>query len=70
MGMGKGGPNYWYTEGDARRACEEALGEVVDKVRGAIQTVGATALKGKTFKHGTKKPQKVLSVTEASLEVG
>jgi len=29
MVMGKGGKNvYWYTEGDARRACEEALGEV------------------------------------------
>jgi hypothetical protein len=28
MTMGKGGPNYWYTEGDARRACEKALGNV------------------------------------------
>jgi hypothetical protein len=29
MGMGKGGKNvYWYTEGDARRACEEALSKV------------------------------------------
>jgi hypothetical protein len=29
MTMGKGGKNiYWYTEGDARRACEEALSKV------------------------------------------
>lgn len=28
MAMGKGGPNYWWTEGDARRACEKALAGV------------------------------------------
>jgi hypothetical protein len=28
MASGKGGPNYWYTEIDARLACEKALGEV------------------------------------------
>ena len=28
MGMGKGGPNYWYDGNDARTACEKVLGNV------------------------------------------
>jgi hypothetical protein len=43
-------------------------GNRLDKVQGMISTVGAEALKNKTFKHGTKKPVE-LKVSTASVVV-